>query len=69
MKLDFASGGQGDSFRENRPPGPLKHLQKLLIKGFDTPLICKLLIEFKPDCRGISLLFFHPSGLFGHSSN
>jgi hypothetical protein len=26
----FASGGQGNSFRENRPPGPVKHLQKLL---------------------------------------
>jgi ferredoxin len=29
----FASGGQGGSFRENRPPGPVKHPQKLLIKG------------------------------------
>jgi hypothetical protein len=28
-----ASGSQGDSFRENRPPGPVKHPQKLLIKG------------------------------------
>jgi len=32
-KSSFASGGQGDSFRENRPPGPVKHPQKLLIKG------------------------------------
>jgi hypothetical protein len=29
--LLFASGGQGGSFRENRPPGPVKHPQKLLI--------------------------------------
>jgi hypothetical protein len=28
--LVLASGGQGDSFRESRPPGPVKHLQKLL---------------------------------------
>jgi amino acid adenylation domain-containing protein len=33
LKKSFASGGQGDSFRENRPPGPVKHPQKLLIKG------------------------------------
>jgi hypothetical protein len=30
-------GGQGDSFRENRPPGPVKHLQKLLINSDGTP--------------------------------
>jgi hypothetical protein len=31
--LVFFPGYQGDSFRENCPPGPVKHLQKLLIKG------------------------------------
>jgi len=30
-RIVHASGGQGDSFRENRPPGPVKHLQKLLL--------------------------------------
>jgi predicted ATP-binding protein involved in virulence len=35
MYINFiASGGQGDSFRENRPPGPVKHPQKLFIKVY-----------------------------------
>jgi hypothetical protein len=34
-----ASGGQGDSFRENRPVKHLDPLQKLLIKAF---MVCNL---------------------------
>jgi len=45
MPLFFASGGQGGAFCKKRPPGPVKHPQKLLIKAV---MVCNLK---EPQCK------------------